>query len=236
MDPKEILAFCLEKGLLIDEDVLNLFSGTTDSESTKLIIESIKTHISKRIITRSVFENKEDVEKVLSDIPHEKIKQLKIKLGLSIEISSQKSEILANSSKLGQINRIKRPEVPIYDISPEVKETKIRTKALESEGTVKIVSSIPAVGKKLEVGDFVKYFRNRFTDMRNILQERPELDKLLSINKISGNKHGISIVGIVSDKRITKNQNILLDVEDLTGKMRVLISQSKKKVMKKLKI
>ena len=39
---KEILGFCLEKGLLIDKEILNLFSGTVDTESAKLIIEKIK--------------------------------------------------------------------------------------------------------------------------------------------------------------------------------------------------
>ncbi len=63
--------------------------------------------------------------------------------------------------------------------------------------------------------------------MRNILQERGELDHLVSLNKISGNKQGFSIIGIVSDKRITKNKNLLLEVEDLTGKIRVLINQNK---------
>jgi len=204
MDPKELLAFCLEKGLLIDKEVLNLFSGTTDSESAKLIINSIRTRTGKRIITKSVFEDRENAEKFLSDIPDEKLKKLKIKLGLSIEISKE----------------IKKPDIQVYDISPETKETNIRSKPLESNGSVKLISSIPTIGKKLEVGDFVNYFRNRFSEMRNILQERPELENLLSINKISGNRQGISIVGIVSDKKVTKNQNILLDVEDLTGKIK----------------
>src|SRR3990167_739992 len=39
---KDILGFCLRKGLLIDKETLNLFSGATDVESAKLIIEKIK--------------------------------------------------------------------------------------------------------------------------------------------------------------------------------------------------
>ncbi len=38
---------------------------------------------------------------------------------------------------------------------------------------------------------------------------------------------------MISDKRITKNKNILLEVEDLTGKIRVLISQNNPDIYKK---
>lgn len=234
MDAKEILGFCLKNGVLVDKDVLNLFSGTTDTEDVKLIIESIKTQTNKRIITKSVFEDKENVEKVFSNIPQDKLRKLKIKLGLSIEISSQKSEILDNSPNLSQIKEINKPEIPVYEISSEsVKESNLKMRIENDQNPVKIVSMVPTIGKKLEVRDFVKYFRNRFTEMRNFLQERPELTNLLSINKISGNKQGISLIGIVSDKKVTKNQNILMEVEDLTGKIKILVTKSKKEVYEK---
>ena len=90
MDSREILGFCLKKGLLIDKEVLNLFSGTTDTESVKLIIEKIKTHTNQRIITKNVFYNNQNqIEEFFSSIPEEKIKKLKVKLGLSIEISGE---------------------------------------------------------------------------------------------------------------------------------------------------
>ena len=39
MNTPEILKFCLENGLLLDNEVLSLFSETNDLESLKLIIE-----------------------------------------------------------------------------------------------------------------------------------------------------------------------------------------------------
>ena len=41
MNPKELLKFCLENGLLLDEEVLNLLAETSDTESAKLILEKI---------------------------------------------------------------------------------------------------------------------------------------------------------------------------------------------------
>src|SRR3989338_11370404 len=92
MDEKEILKFCIERGLLIEPEVLNLFSEISeDTESVKLIIEKIKNHTQKRIITRSLFEqNKEQVSEFFLTLPKENqksLEKLKIKLGLQIEIS-----------------------------------------------------------------------------------------------------------------------------------------------------
>lgn len=210
MNKQEILKFCLENGLLMDKEVLGLFSETQDVDSVKLIINKIKSQTNQKILTKNIFnKNKEQVSQIFSEIPVEKqksLENLKIKLGLSIEISKEVSK-----------------EVGIQQKTNEKGEN----------GQVVISSSSPIMSKKLEVKDFVTYFRQRFIKMRNILQERGELDSLISLNKISGNKQGFSIIGLVSDKKVTKNKNILLEVEDLTGKIRVLINQNKPELYEK---
>ena len=207
MDTKKILKFCIDKGLLLDRDVLNLFSETEDTEVVKLIIEKIRNSTRQNIITKNVFyENKDKVNEFFSGLPKENQKELeslKIKLGLSIEISREKSLI------------------------SEEKKEKI------SEGNVKVLYSIPSFTSKIEVSNFVKYFRNRFIEMKRILQNHSDLDNLISINKISGSRQGISILGMISDKSITKNKNIVFEAEDLTGKIKVLINKDKKEIYEK---
>src|SRR3989344_2658378 len=93
MNAKEILKFCVEKGLLIDPEVLTLFSENVDEESVKLIIEKIRDHTQKRIITKELFEkNREQVSEFFLKLPkenQEKLERFKIKLGLQIEISKE---------------------------------------------------------------------------------------------------------------------------------------------------
>jgi hypothetical protein len=93
MNTQEILKFCLENGFLLDKEVLNLFNETNDTESVKLIIEKIKNSTNQRIITKSLFnQNKDKVFQIFSDLPKENqqnLENLKIKLGLSIEISKE---------------------------------------------------------------------------------------------------------------------------------------------------
>jgi DNA polymerase II small subunit len=210
MDPKEILKFCIEKGLLMDKDVLSLFSESKDIDSVKMIIERIKSQTREKIITKELFnKNLEKVTQFFSSLPEDKqknLERLKIKLGLSIEISKE------------IVSSVKEKE-PVFEIP--------------WQPTVKVVSVSPIQNKKIEVGDFVKHFRNRFSDIKNILQERSELKNLVSINKIFGNRQGISIIGMVLEKRVTKNKNIILDVEDLTGRIKVLINYNKKELCEK---
>ncbi len=204
MNSQDILHFCMQKGLLVDEEVLKLFSEAQDIDSVKLIIEKIQSKTQRRIITRNLFdENKEQVCKVLSALPEEnqrQLEKLKIKLGLSIEIS-------------------KEIEKPVE-------------KPKEEFDGVRVLENLPEPVKKIEAGDFVNYFRNRLSEMGKILQEHSEIKNLVSINKISGHTQG-AIIGIVSEKRVTKNKNLLLEVEDLTGSIRVLINQNKPDAYKK---
>jgi len=206
MNSQEILTFCLEKGLLLDKSILNIFNEIGDVETAKLFIEKMGAYTHKRVITRNLIdENKEEVTKIFSTFPLErqkKIENLKIKLGLSIEISK---------------------EIEIQ------KQEDVILKLTDFQN-VKILSSTPIVNKKIGVSDFVRYFKNRFLSMRNILQEHGELTNLVSINKISENRQGISIIGMVSDKRTTKNNNIILELEDLTGKITALVNQNKPKL------
>ncbi len=211
MNTQEIIKFCLERGFLLDKEVLNLFNETEDTESVKLIIEKIRNSTNQRIITKNLFnQNKERVFQILSTLPQEnqqQLEKLKVKMGLSIEISKEISE-----------EKFHKPEKKIiYD-----------------GGRVDFLPPFLNNSKKLEVDDFTKYFRNRLYEMKKILQGNPSLKNLVSINKISWNRQGVSIIGLVSDKTITKNRNILLGVEDLTGKIKVLINQNNQKIYEKI--
>jgi DNA polymerase II small subunit len=223
MDSREILKFCLENGLLVDKDVLNLFSDTSDVESVKMLINRIKNETNQKILTKqSIDENRDQVNKIFLELPEEKQKDLenfKVKLGLSIEISK---EISASAASQGS----ERKEIVIQE--PEIKANLHR-----GGGNVSVVSMPEIQSKKLEVKDFVTYFKKRFFRIRDILQGHSALGNVVSINKISGNRQGVSIIGLVKDKKITKNKNILLEVEDLTGTIRVLINQNKPELYEK---
>ena len=216
MDNKEILKWCIGKGILLDAETLKLLNESGDIESVKIILENIKNYTQTRVITKRLFQtHKEKTEEFFSTLPKEnqrKLEKFKIKLGLEIEISKEVSIERPNSQKSG---------------------TEIISGVIEEELSVKVLSETPSFKKKIVVDDFIKHFRNRFMKLKNILQDRSELDQLVSINKLPSSRKKVSIIGMISNKRITKNKNILLDVEDFTGKTRVLISESKEETFEK---
>ncbi|MEK6898864.1 MAG: metallophosphoesterase [Nanoarchaeota archaeon] len=77
--------------------------------------------------------------------------------------------------------------------------------------------------KKVEVADFVGHFRSRYQQIQRILLQRADAQNLISINKLSGVRQNISIIGILTEKRITSNKNLMMTFEDLTGSIKVLV-------------
>jgi len=49
MDSKEIINFCIEKGILIDKELLNIFEDANDINSVKIILEKIDSPSARRI-------------------------------------------------------------------------------------------------------------------------------------------------------------------------------------------
>jgi DNA polymerase II small subunit len=94
---------------------------------------------------------------------------------------------------------------------------------VKSEG-VKVLSDVKFKAGKVEVGDFVRHFRSRYEALREILVEK-NFDNLSSIRRIGVNSGVYTIVAMVTSKRITKNKNLLLEVEDLTGNSIVLVNK-----------
>ena len=98
----------------------------------------------------------------------------------------------------------------------------------DSEGGVVVLQSYNEKPKKVGVEDFVAIFNNRYRILKEILCNRIELKDAASISRIvNKNKESVALIGIVNDKRLTKNNNLLLELEDLSGKINVLINRNK---------
>jgi len=203
----ELLKCCLENGFLLDKEMLDLLSQI-DGEIAKRIIAKIGLICSDKLVTKSCLtKNFVRAQQVFSDMGEKIIiEKLMVNLGLKIEVTKE--------------------------ITEKVVEKKAEGK---NEGNFKILQAYNDKSRKIGVQDFVKHFKNRFETIRNILRDRPELQNLISINKITGDKQGISLIGMVYSKRVTKNKNIILEIEDTTGRVNALISQNKAEVYEKAK-
>ena len=98
--------------------------------------------------------------------------------------------------------------------------------------SVKIVFSYKEESKKREVQDFVSYFNARYTAIEKILRNRQELQNISSINKNTNKKsrEEVALIGMIKDKKTTSNNNIVLEIEDPTSSIKVLVSKDKKEL------
>ena len=201
---QNIIKLFIEKGFLLDGEMLDFFNELKDENIAKEIINKIAVISQQKLITKNLV-NK-NIEKIKPII-----------FGLDIEKKKIIEKFFVNVS-----------------ISVEVKkEITISEPKKEKKLGIKVLSSPLIASQKLTVKDFVKNFRNRYNFLKTVLQENPKLEGLTSIDKLGRDTRGFSIIAIVSNKSITKNKNIILEVEDLTGKIKLLINQNKKEIFEK---
>src|SRR3989339_549 len=199
---QEIIKFCLGKGILLEREILNALNESNDIENLKIFLEKIKLLTKQKVINKSLFENNKiflrDYSQTLSKEDKKNFEALINSLGIFFQ----------NESK----NDFKK----VLDCT-EKKE----------KMNIKVTNMTQTVPKSIEVKDFVNFFKSRLNEMKNFLQDNSELNNLVSINKISGKKQNISIIGMVYSKKVTKNKNMLIEIEDSTGRITILINKDR---------
>jgi len=110
----------------------------------------------------------------------------------------------------------------VEDIAPVREEAQLKD--------VQIISSFKGTEtKKMDVSSFVGYFNTRYKLIERLLRGRPELQNLSSIIRVKDRQfsNNVSVIGIVNEKRETKNKNIMVTLEDATGQQRVIINKNR---------
>ena len=96
--------------------------------------------------------------------------------------------------------------------------------------TPQIIMQYEEKQKKRNIQDFVQFFNARVKTISKILQSRQELQNLISIARISKmqQKELISVIGIVTNKQITKKENIIFTIEDISGSnIKIIVTKNK---------
>src|SRR3989338_484376 len=212
---QSILRSFLEKGFLLDRELVDFFRELNDEELALDIINKISIASKRKIITKNLVEENFDKIKIILSYLDDDKKNLFEKFF---------SDFFASGNK--------KPELLIKKDSVNEIDGEYRSK---NNNPVKIISSPVIPSKKLEVKDFVRYFRVRYNTLKTMLQQKSGLENLISIDKINNYSRNFSIIGMITNKSTTKNKNIILEVEDLTGKIKLLINHAKENVFEKSK-
>jgi len=84
-----------------------------------------------------------------------------------------------------------------------------------------------------EIQDMVSYFSSRFTKLKNLLSKRPELKSHVPIADLRSGGDVVSIIGIVNDLRSTKNNHKMIELEDDTGEITVIVHNENHELFEK---
>tara|TARA_Y100000310_G_C20628464_1_gene787251 strand:- start:136 stop:1719 length:1584 start_codon:yes stop_codon:yes gene_type:complete len=203
----EILNVVREKGILLEKDVYKLVEALGNIAFAKGLIESVERSSGKKMITVDVLEENLDAIRVFlggfGDLEREGIENAFLGVGLNLNEKKEDGGVR----------------------EPHKKEDGVKYKVFYAD-------TLP--DKKLEVKDFVGHFRARYQELQRILMNRPELQQnLVGINKISSDRGNIAIIGIVTEKRVTKNGNLIIKFEDLTGEVVALVKGDREEVFAK---
>ena len=100
----------------------------------------------------------------------------------------------------------------------------------EPQITYEVAVNHEHVPHKYKVQDFTNFFRSRLKFLEKIIRQHPEMKSVTSISRVlqKKEKEDTSIIGVVFDVATTKNGNIILTLEDLTGQMKVIITKNNK--------
>ncbi|MBU1204669.1 MAG: DNA-directed DNA polymerase II small subunit [Nanoarchaeota archaeon] len=195
---KEVVSFFLKNNIFISPDLINKIN-------VEYNIEKLNNLISNKITSDEFLLLNKDIHDVLLNKNIPDINWLEF----------ERSKVLYEK---GRDNKIYLKFID-YLNAREDKE----------ESDVKVLFSYKEESKKREIQDFVSFFNSRYKAIEGMLKNRQELQNIMSINRILNKKERetVSLIGLVDDKKVTKNNNIILKLEDQTGSISILINKNK---------
>lgn len=114
---------------------------------------------------------------------------------------------------------LKNTEIQISQAKEEIKK----------DFSVEIIKNYEEKDVKISVLDFVLLYNKRFFSLQKIIRLRKEMELAVSINRLYSmeDKEKVSIIGLIKEIIFTKNKYIILTLEDLTGEINVILTNSK---------
>lgn len=240
-DAKEFIKLLEERfknnPLVLNNDLYNITKDIqenfdinwSDFDNSRIGVEKGKTNqVYNRFLDIMNYKNSEEKKEVLGKSGQESSSetvqvQKPVETEKKVVQELEKKEIVSEQEKKEIVTEKKK-------IEPNPK--KVSLSGIEP-GRVEVIDSYDQeVGKK-EVQDFVKHFKVRYEALKNILLARTELQSSISINRAKnrGQREKVSIIGMISEKNVTKNGNVMLTVEDPTDSIKVLISKNKAELL-----
>ena len=119
---------------------------------------------------------------------------------------------------------------------PELARVKFKPIAAEHEPRVKVLKDITGRSySEGELKDFVGLFRDRYEKLSPMMRKRADLYDAVPIANLRSfaDKELVKVIGMVSDKRESSAGNIIIELEDLTGRISAFVFRGSRELMQK---
>ncbi len=195
----EIIQAIREKGILLEKGLFDVLISLQDPVLVGQLLDNFTAVSGQKFITKAILvKNLDSVRKVVDES--------------SGNVKSQLVNILV---KMGI-----QVEVKPIEIEKNINEPIIENKTERQD--YKIYYANTTCDKKIGVSDFVGHFRSRYREIQGFLMQRMGIENLISVNKLSGTRQQFTLIGMITEKRLTKNKNLMVKIEDLTGQITIL--------------
>ncbi|MDP3033717.1 MAG: DNA polymerase II small subunit, partial [Methanobacteriaceae archaeon] len=237
---QNILLKFANAGILVNEaayDKINLLDDPVHISSS-LITDLVGKGIKKRdlvILTGEMLDRFLEKEGMISQVKISSSEPNSTNFDSSLKLESriknlESTEIDTEYSSLGNYS----PEIDL--VTESVSEADIPSLNIPSnvEFNFEIIQD---TSKKSytsgDIKDMISYFNSRYEKIKGILSKRRELKGSISITDIFQTKDEVKIIGMVKDFRTTKNGHKILEIEDETGEISVLVHNDNHKLFEK---
>lgn len=125
---------------------------------------------------------------------------------------------------------------------PSTKQQEVILIPQETEAKLEVLRDpTPELASQGTFEDFVANFQDRYRRLRQIFTQRVDGKGVVDIRDLGGGvrkgtderSSTVKIVGMVANKSQTKSGNLVLELEDLTGRTRVVVQEKENALMKK---
>ncbi|MFQ5887559.1 MAG: DNA-directed DNA polymerase II small subunit, partial [Candidatus Hydrothermarchaeales archaeon] len=219
MEDFEILNIFIEQELNIHPAALSEIRkrGDTDKRIDEIISRIQKSKVKPSIITLEYINSMGDKDG----------QEIKATEGGDDEVIAKEplTDGIVPGGQSQGFNEI-QPKFNEYEVV--VKKTTKRFLAEEYEPEIKINEGKDITNKSFSEGDiegFVEYFNDRYEKIAKILRERNHLRDAATIERIKSSiyRENLRVIGIVNDVRKSRKGNTIIELEDPTGVIPVIV-------------
>ncbi|MBI2662206.1 DNA-directed DNA polymerase II small subunit [Candidatus Woesearchaeota archaeon] len=245
MDKEKLIEELFEKGILVNKELLEKGIDLSSIEKIKseadlIVLNSDYVDVLKQQTTLvdwyEIDKNRVEAEKDRDDelyqtqLQHFKQSSLKVESphfqqnqqvsSLEIELDyNKKSSNFITTSQLNQAETKLEVSLPNPNIN-------------QPSTSITLITSYKNIPHKYSIPDFANFFHSRYRFLEGLLRHRQELQGLMTINRIltKKEKETVSLIGLVEEISETKNGNLIITLEDPTGKIKTIISKNRKEI------